>query len=132
MTRVQYFGLLGLVCVGFVVVAAINSSAQKVEAPKAAAPRVAFGGAGPDILHMGPFLEVKGEESLRVVYTNQAALFRIYNDGQQAVRIVGGENGEDELARIEPGKFQFIGAKLMKVVGTEKDKVTTVYFVHLK
>jgi hypothetical protein len=122
MTRFQYLGLLGLVCFGLVAVAAMNSSAQKV----------AFGGAGPDILHMGPFLQVKGQESIPVVFSSQSTLFRIYNDGEQAVRIVGGANGMIELAKIEPGKFQFIGDTQMKVVGTEKDKTTTVYFVHLK
>ncbi len=123
MTRIQYLGLVALVCFGLLGVAAINhSNAQKV----------AFGGAGPDILHVGPFLEIKGEESLPVVFSNQAALFRIYNDGQQAVRILGGVDGKTELAKIAPGKFQFIGDTQMKVVGTEKDKITTVYFVHLK
>jgi hypothetical protein len=131
MSRVQYFGLLSLVALGVVVVAAINSSAQKVEAPKASS-RPAFGGAGPDILHMGPYLEVKGTESLPVLYSSQPALFRVYNDGEQAVRIVGGASGKEELARIEPGKFQYVGDTRMNVVGTEKDKVTTVYFVIFK
>lgn len=125
MTRGQYLGLLGVVCFGLVVVASLNSNAQK-----AAAPRLAVGGAGTDLLHMGPFMEVKGTESLPVLFSNQSVLFRVYNDGQQAVRIVGG-SGSD-IATIEPGKFQFVGDTHMKVVGTEKDRVTTVYFVHLK
>jgi|GEM_PF-5256340 len=123
MTRMQYLGLVGLVSFGLLMAAAINhSSAQKV----------AIGGAGADILHMGPFLQIKGEETLPVVFSRQAALFRVYNDGGQAVKILGGVDGEFELARIAPGTFQFVGDARMAVAGTEKDKLTTVYFVHLK
>lgn len=125
MTRAQYFGLLGLVGCGLVVVASMNSNAQRIVAPK-----VAVGGAGSDLLHMGPFLEVTGTETIPVVLSNQSTLFRIFNDGQQTVRILNKSN--DEIASIAPGKFQFIGDTHMKVVGTEKDKVSTVYFVHLK
>ena len=124
MTRTQYFSLIGIVCFGLLAAAAINhSTAQQ---------RVAFGGAGNDILHMGPFLEVKGDQAIPVVFSSQAAFFRVYNDGQQPVKILGGADGKFLLATIEPGKFQFVGDARMTVVGTEKEKVSTVYFVHLK
>jgi hypothetical protein len=124
MTRTKYFGLIGIVCFGLLAAAAINHSIAQQ--------RVAFGGAGNDILHMGPFLEVKGEQSIPVVYSSQSTLFRVYNDGQQPVKIFGGPDGKLLLALIEPGKFQFVGDSRMIVAGTEKEKVTTVYFVHLK
>jgi hypothetical protein len=122
MSRSQFLSLLALVCFGLLATTVVTSSAQ----------RVAVGGAGTDLLHMGPFLEVKGQETVPVLLSNNAALFRIFNDGQQAVRIVGGPSGNAELAKIEPGKFQFIGDTQFKIVGTEKDKVTTVFIVHLK
>jgi hypothetical protein len=36
------------------------------------------------------------------------------------------------VAKIEPGKFQFVGGKRFAIVGTEKDNSTTVFLVHLK
>lgn len=81
---------------------------------------------------MGPFLEVKGQETLPVLTSNSPVLFRFYNDGQQAIRIVGGEAGKEELATIQPGTFQFVNSTNLKIIGTEKDKKTTVFIVHLK
>ncbi|WP_425617892.1 hypothetical protein NA78x_001582 [Anatilimnocola sp. NA78] len=128
MTRFQYLGLLAVVCFGLLAVAAVNSNAQK-GAP-GNPPRVAFGGSGADIMHMGPFVQIKGKEEVSVLSSGQAALFRFYNDGEQAVRIFGGAGSE--IAKIEPGKFQFVGDTHLKIVGTEKDKATTVYVVYQK
>jgi hypothetical protein len=122
MTRIQYVGLVGLVCFGVIAAAAIHSSAQ----------RVAVGGSGTDLLHMGPFLEIKGQQEIPVLNSDNSALFRIFNDGGQAVRILGGPDGALEVTKIEPGKFQFVGGKRFAIVGTEKDKSTTVFLVHLK
>jgi len=130
MNRFQYLGLLAVVCFGLVGVATVSSNAQKI-AP-ANPPRVAFGGAGADIMHMGPFVQIKGEEEVPVLSSSQSAMFRFFNDGEQAVRIYGGVGMKSELARIESGKFQFVGDTNLKIVGTEKDKVTTVYVVYQK
>lgn len=122
MSRYQFCGLLALVCFGLLATAAVTSNAQ----------RVAVGGAGSDLLHMGPILEVNGQETLPVLTSGSPVLFRFYNDGQQAVRVIGGDSGKEELALIKPGTFQFVNWTNLKIVGTEKDKKTTVFIVHLK
>ena len=135
MTRLQYLGLVAIIGAGLLVLGAVQSKAQRPAGavPGApGAPRVAFGGSGADILHMGPYVEIKGLAEAPVLNSDQHHLFRFYNDGEQAVMIFGGAGMKTELARIEPGKFHFVGDKNLKIVGTEKEKSTTVFVVYQK
>lgn len=130
MTRFQFLGLVAILGAGWLTWGAILSPAQKPL--PAGPPRVAVGGAGADILHMGPFVQIKGLAEVPVLNTNQPALFRFFNDGEQAVLIVGGAGLKTELARIEPGQFHYVGDTNLKIVGTEKEKSTTVFMVYQK
>lgn len=129
MTRFQLLGVMAIIGVGVVTWGGVQAQKPIPGGP----PRVvAVGGAGADIMHMGPFVQIKGTEETPVLNSNVHALFRFYNDGEQAVLIYGGAGMKTELARIEPGKFQFIGDTNLKIVGTEKEKSTTVFVVYQK